>query len=87
MAKESSKNPLEVLASAPRVPLRTPRKNWRSGSTARSPRTPHKYEEERNHITKQLLPLAQPRPVGAVARVHVVARLRDRLFIKPVRLV
>ena len=49
--------------------------------------TPHKYQEERNHITKQLLPLAEPRPVGAVARVYVIARLRDRLFIKPVRLV
>ena len=90
MVPETPQQPSPALASPPQAPLPTPLKIWRSelreGHRA-EPEDPHKYKEERNHITKQLLPLAQPRPVGAVARVHVIARLRDRFLIKPVRLV
>ena len=90
MAKEASKNPLEVLASAPRAPLRITSK-FRDRKSVRSHRAepedpPQVPRREKSHY-KTKLPLAQPRPVGAVARVHVIARLRDRFFIKPVRLV
>ncbi len=47
---------------------------------------PQVRRREKSHY-KTKLPLAQPRPVGAVARVHVIARLRDRFFVQPVRLV
>ena len=75
--------------SAPRAPLPTPRKIWRSEADIyrADPEDPPQVPRREKHITKQLLPLAQPRPVGAVARVHVIARLRDRFLIKPVRLV